>query len=300
MIDFQPHRRFFVEQNHHDPIARRAVPLRWGFELSPIIPGKDVVKLDVEELKTVVQRSIQQAANLVEFPVEWQAEMRAKLAIACGQAVDNIPVGGSEAATVSAAESSEGGEASILLSGINDVTNMMMSDSGLSDIFVTVLESIYRGLGLNRVILLINDPANKQLVVRFGFAPDLAELKDLLKVSTDSFDANPGAPALYFGQLMSFSFEAEAAPIADTDAELGIFKPGTDTSVTGPTTGPQNTATGLADASSPAAAGLRLTNRPNPISKNRRIAILSEPRMVMCPWTNMRSSWFACGRDHDS
>ena len=155
---------------------------------------KGVVKLDGDELKVIIERSTEQVSNLMEFPKEWRAEMRAKLSIACGKQIDNVPTGGDEFTTESPLESTGGGDTNILLSSINDVTNMMVVYSNLSDIFVAILESIYRGLGLNRVVLLINNADKKELVVRFGFAPDLDESRGSMKVSTEA--ADPIAKAL--------------------------------------------------------------------------------------------------------
>ena len=143
-----------------------------------------VVKIDAKQLQGIVESSLEQAGELMEFPAEWQAELRARLAVASGKAPPK-----SVAPSAESGSSDNGGDATILLRGVSDVTSMMMGEHGLSDILVTVLESIYRGLGLNRVVLLINHAAKKTLVVRFGFAPDLDELKAKMKIPLEAKDA---------------------------------------------------------------------------------------------------------------
>ena len=151
---------------------------------------KKVVALDEKQLQSIINSSLEQASELMDFPAEWEAEMRARLSLAGGaQAEQTTQVASSYQKTSDADNDAGSGDVSILLRGINDVTNMMMTDHGLSDILVTILESIYRGLGLNRVVLLINNASKKALVVRFGFAPDLDALKNTLEMSTESPDA---------------------------------------------------------------------------------------------------------------
>ena len=87
---------------------------------------------------------------------------------------------------------------------------------------------------------------------------------------TATYGANPAAPALGFGTMVNFRFDAHAAPSSVT-ATMGIFKPGVGTEISAATTGPFNSTTGV-EASR--GGGLpRITGiRPNPTTRSATIA----------------------------
>ncbi len=64
----------------------------------------------------------------------------------------------------------------ILVNGISEITNAMLSDYSINDILTMVLETIYRGMGFNRVLFAIFDPRSKQVVARFGFGKGIDEV----------------------------------------------------------------------------------------------------------------------------
>jgi hypothetical protein len=87
---------------------------------------------------------------------------------------------------------------------------------------------------------------------------------------TDSYATNPSAPALEFGYMVNFRFDADAAP-TDLNATLGVFKPGTGTEAIGATRGPTNTVTAVGEPN--VGRMPRLTAiRPNPFYRNTTIA----------------------------
>ncbi|MDP2152282.1 MAG: HDOD domain-containing protein [Methylotenera sp.] len=62
---------------------------------------------------------------------------------------------------------------SILTEGIQEVTNTLIEDHQLNDIMQMVLETMHRGMGFNRTLLLIRDIKNNQMAARFGFGQDI-------------------------------------------------------------------------------------------------------------------------------
>lgn len=56
----------------------------------------------------------------------------------------------------------------ILVNGIAEITNSLLDDFNLNEIPTMVLETIYRGMGFNRVLFAVHDAKNKQVIARFG------------------------------------------------------------------------------------------------------------------------------------
>ncbi len=56
----------------------------------------------------------------------------------------------------------------ILVNGIAEITNSLLDDFNLNEILTMVLETIYRGMGFNRVLFAVHDAKNKQVIARFG------------------------------------------------------------------------------------------------------------------------------------
>lgn len=70
---------------------------------------------------------------------------------------------------------------SILTAGIQDISNSLLDDFSLSDTLRVILETMYRAMGFKRVILCLKDARMDQMVGRFGFGPDTAELVKLFR-----------------------------------------------------------------------------------------------------------------------
>lgn len=64
----------------------------------------------------------------------------------------------------------------ILGAGIQDVTASLVSDFNLNDVLQMVLETIYRGAGFNRALILIRDNKQNAMVAKFGFGPGVDAL----------------------------------------------------------------------------------------------------------------------------
>jgi HD-like signal output (HDOD) protein len=65
---------------------------------------------------------------------------------------------------------------SVLINGIQEITNVLMGDYDINDALTMILETIYRGFGLSRVLLFVMDAAQKNMGARFGFGKGIEEL----------------------------------------------------------------------------------------------------------------------------
>ena len=75
----------------------------------------------------------------------------------------------------SAAQRSEETQA-ILTAGIQDISNTLVEDFKLNDLLRIILETMYRGIGFQRVILCIKDGRSGVMQGRFGYGPDAMEI----------------------------------------------------------------------------------------------------------------------------
>lgn len=88
-----------------------------------------------------------------------------------------------------AVESASDGETrqdpeSVLSAGIQDVTNTLVSDFNLNDILQMVLETMYRGMRFNRVLIFVRDAKASAMRARFGFGEGIDRLLPKLQFST--------------------------------------------------------------------------------------------------------------------
>lgn len=65
---------------------------------------------------------------------------------------------------------------SVLTAGIQDISNTLVSDYKLNDILRIILETMYRAMGFNRVVLCIKDARANMMQGRFGLGPEANEL----------------------------------------------------------------------------------------------------------------------------
>jgi len=64
----------------------------------------------------------------------------------------------------------------ILSAGIQDVTNSMVGDFQLNDILQMVLETMHRGMGFNRTLIMIRNNKLGAMIARFGFGQGINEI----------------------------------------------------------------------------------------------------------------------------
>lgn len=64
----------------------------------------------------------------------------------------------------------------ILSDGIQDVTNTLVGEYKLNDVLQMVLETIYRGLGFDHVLIFSRDAKQGMMLARFGFGQNVAQI----------------------------------------------------------------------------------------------------------------------------
>lgn len=77
---------------------------------------------------------------------------------------------------------SEHGEV-VLLAGIQDVSNALVSDFKLNDVLRIILETMYRAKGFKTVVLCIRDARSNSMQGRFGFGPEALEIAKRFRFS---------------------------------------------------------------------------------------------------------------------
>jgi hypothetical protein len=76
----------------------------------------------------------------------------------------------------------------ILVNGIAEITNSLLGDININDVLTMVLETIYRGMGFNRVLFAIYDAKNKQVSARFGLGKGIDEVIPNFRYNIDGSD----------------------------------------------------------------------------------------------------------------
>lgn len=64
----------------------------------------------------------------------------------------------------------------ILNAGIQDITRSLVEDVALADVLRIIMETMYRGMGFQRILLCIKDVRHNAMVAKFGFGPDAEEV----------------------------------------------------------------------------------------------------------------------------
>jgi len=116
------------------------------------------------------------AARLIDMP-EPSAEQKDGLG---GYALE--PVEGSGGDAPQAVET----PMALLAKGVQDVTQAMVEGLALNDVLRMVLETMYRALGMQRVVLCLKDTAGEQLSGRLGLGHDASRVARLFRVPLQS------------------------------------------------------------------------------------------------------------------
>jgi serine/threonine protein kinase len=64
----------------------------------------------------------------------------------------------------------------ILTAGIQDISNSLVDEFQLNDVLRITLETMYRAMGFQRVLLCLRDGRTERMTGRFGFGPDTGEI----------------------------------------------------------------------------------------------------------------------------
>ena len=173
----------------------------------------DVIQLDEQELRRTVARSFEQVTQLAGImhitlqqtrlgkqikawggtTVDGRAsearptQDEAENGLAGTVLADVVPEAAAcervaEGGDISPGDAAAASEA-ILMAGIQDVSNALVSESKVNDVLRIILETIYRAKGFKRVILCIRDGRSNTMLGRFGFGPDAAEIARKFKFS---------------------------------------------------------------------------------------------------------------------
>ncbi len=134
------------------PFARQLAGLTAGVEM--------VAPEDPDTLDKVVARTVLNDPALPQDAAAARAEAQAE---AAGEELDEDM------------ENTVDTE-SVLMAGIQDISNSLVDDFSLNDILRIILETMYRAMGFKRVLLCLKDVKAGQMVGRFGFGPDAAEV----------------------------------------------------------------------------------------------------------------------------
>ncbi|MBN2428273.1 MAG: HDOD domain-containing protein [Deltaproteobacteria bacterium] len=104
-----------------------------------------------------------------------------------------------------------------LQTGIQEITNVMLEDFSLDNVVGMILETIYLGIGFDRVVIFFKDPRAAQMRARFGLGANTAKILGIF-----SFLLNPEQNDL-FNMAMRENKDLYIRDIFDT--ELSDFKP---------------------------------------------------------------------------
>jgi serine/threonine protein kinase len=162
----------------------------------------DSIPLDPEQLAQTVKRSVEEVASYaaaIRFNLQ-QSALGRQISAWSGTAPDSAAASESAAASTSipgnltraaivapeAAETRQipGGAAetagpgleeaqAILNAGIQDITGSLVGDYALADILRIIIETMYRGIGFQHVLLCIKDARSNGMSAKFGFGPDI-------------------------------------------------------------------------------------------------------------------------------
>ena len=131
-----------------------------------------ILRLSIKE--STFARQVQVFIGTVEEPVVDLAQAALDVTLA-STLLSVAPVyGGEDAAASDYAQS-------VLTAGIQDISNSLVDDFAVNDILRIILETIYRGMGFQRVVLCLRDARMGAMTGRFGFGPDTADLAKVFR-----------------------------------------------------------------------------------------------------------------------
>ncbi|NHQ87495.1 HDOD domain-containing protein [Iodobacter sp. HSC-16F04] len=72
-----------------------------------------------------------------------------------------------------------------LSAGVQDITNTLVTSFKLNDLLRMILETMYRSMGFEHVLIATRDPKKNQIVGRFGFGTDINEIIPRFQIDLD-------------------------------------------------------------------------------------------------------------------
>jgi serine/threonine protein kinase len=169
----------------------------------------DSLPLDLEQLEQTVKRSLEEVVNYtaaIRLNLQ-QSTLGRQISAWSGQKPAGEAAAGTDAAVISsipgnltrtavaaalpaeappapAGEADEAGAGgpsleeaqAILNAGIQDITGSLVGDYALADILRIIIETMYRGIGFQHVLLCIKDARSNSMAAKFGFGPEVEEI----------------------------------------------------------------------------------------------------------------------------
>jgi serine/threonine protein kinase len=135
---------------------------------------------ELSELATILHVNLTQSP-FVRHVKAWTGEAREADVTGQGAAMDKTllddPVVPDQSETGAVnAEGVPDAAQDILAAGIQDISNSLVDDFSLNDVLRITLETMYRAMGFERVLLCLKDPKSGVMAGRFGFGADTNEL----------------------------------------------------------------------------------------------------------------------------
>ncbi|MDT3737265.1 MAG: HDOD domain-containing protein [Denitratisoma sp.] len=95
-----------------------------------------------------------------------------RTAVAAALPAEALPAPAGEEAAGPSLEEAQ----AILNAGIQDITGSLVGDYALADILRIIIETMYRGIGFQHVLLCIKDARSNSMAAKFGFGPEIEEI----------------------------------------------------------------------------------------------------------------------------
>ncbi|MEM7026961.1 MAG: protein kinase [Pseudomonadota bacterium] len=134
--------------------------------------------LNIDTSKVTVFNELRKVDETKTQEDKWDTEVKQKQ--------DEVDIGQTEIEV--ALDNKKQSQQDILVNGISEITNAMLEEYSINDILTMVLETIYRGMGFNRVLFAIHDPKSKQVSARFGFGNQFDEIMPRFRYTIDQSD----------------------------------------------------------------------------------------------------------------
>lgn len=161
----------------------------------------DSIPLDQEQLAQTVKRSLEEVVGYtaaIRLNLQ-QSALGRQISAWSGKAPEAAPAAATEASGTSIpgnltrtaivapeaaeAQPAQDGKAeaaapsleeaqAILNAGIQDITGSLVGDYALADILRIIIETMYRGIGFQHVLLCIKDARSNSMAAKFGFGPE--------------------------------------------------------------------------------------------------------------------------------
>lgn len=165
------------------------------------IPEKDMMNLltaarsKIEKYSDVLGIDLNKSdflRNLVVVPSEG-GQKGAAAGAAMGRGQQNIEAGADMARISDTAVGNPGDNLSDLISGIQEITNVLLEDYQLNDVMFMILETMYRGFAFNHVVFCMLDMSRTRMGARYAFGADIQSVSEcfgfkLTKASADIFN----------------------------------------------------------------------------------------------------------------